>query len=506
MYRQKVIRDVLVNIIFAGVKAFILLSMIRLAGTILTPVLLGLFLLARRLGDVGANLFQAGSSQMLLRYIPLNIHNSNVKSGYILFVLLFFLGLALILLPLFWILRHPLSEIFYAGYEDSELLVFWTGFLILSMVINFIAISVYVGERRMLIANIVGLFNNSGFLFLAILWVSIDGLNDFATPLGLTKYQALTVAGMSLLVLIPYLWILITTTTIKEVNWSDVFEVFIHYGLPRSLMTFLDAGLFLIGPWLIRSDVAQAGYLIIALTVVRIAQTAIAPINQVVLVVTASLLGRGEKGLIQEATQLMFGVSVYVALIGTSIFIPWTERLTFLWLADPKTVQGVLPYLTILLWGLLPFTLYQGIRGTVEARWIQPRNVYTLIIASSVQIILYILLVPIWGITNAISFSLLTTLWILGGLTLYWVLPDVKFTSHYWGWGRLSIVVISLAIINQVFASTTEWYSIFPALLGTSIILLVFYFVAPTEFVRTFVETVMKSQPINQLPELHETK
>src|SRR5213595_2551289 len=63
--------DVAINIGFAVIRLAALLWVIRLAGVVFPAETLGVFLLARRLASTAAHLFQLGSSQTLLRCLPM---------------------------------------------------------------------------------------------------------------------------------------------------------------------------------------------------------------------------------------------------------------------------------------------------------------------------------------------------------------------------------------------------------------------------------------------------
>jgi hypothetical protein len=485
MRGRKLKQDVVVNLVFAVIKVVALMWAIRIAGMVFLPAILGLFLLARRLSSTGAHLFQLGMSQTLLRYVSMSVEDAGLKRSYVLLAVLVWLVLIAVFTPVFYGFRGPLANWFFPNTEGNEAVAFWTGMLLLTTVIHFVTHSILVAELRMVSANVIALMNISGFLLLALLWRGED-----ATPVGILQFQALAMAALSLGVVVAYLIELRGAPWLDRRIWGTVSRVFIYYGLPRGAITFLDMGTLSIGPWLLRTEVDEAGFLIIALTLVQAIQTAIKPVVEVASVVTARFVGRKDDDSIGEGVRLMLGTILYVTLLAMAVIIPWTDHLIRLWLTDVTVIEGVLPYLSILLWGILPFTIFQGLKGIIEMRWFQPLNFYTLLLGVGVQLVVYKLIETYSGATGAVSVSILAGFWTMGVLTLVWVrsyLPPVS----YLGLGRLAIVAATLAVLNAWIASRAGLLGAALAVfLSGAMIVIVFLFLFFTPFVLSFLAFV----------------
>src|SRR5439155_12955132 len=123
-----------------------------------------------------------------------------------------------------------------------------------------------------------------------------------------------------------------------------------------------------------------------------------------------------------------------------------------LWLRDPELAAGVSYYFSWLVWGILPVTLFQALRGIIEMRWFAPWNLYTLLSAAAAQVLVYEVARGLLGETAAVRAALLTTFWTMGGLTLG--LLDISWWRplHYWGIGRLAGVSGVVALVNGLLA------------------------------------------------------
>jgi hypothetical protein len=483
---RKLKKDIMINLVFAGLKIITLMWVIRLAGINFLPTTLGLFLMARRLSSTGACLFQIGMSQTLLRYISANIGNAEVKLNFSLFALIAWMGGATIFSPVFYVAREFLASWFFPNSAGNGAFAFWTGMLLLAQVLGFVVQSILVAERRMVIANLVELTNVSLFLLIAL----FVGGKDL-TPHRVIQFQTSGIVFLCLCVLVTYI------IKLRVAFWPDHREmgvtgrIFLRYGLPRGVITFLDMLILLIGPWLIRAESDEAGFLIIALMLVRILQMAISPIVQVTAVVIARFVGQKDYGSIGMGVQLMFGTVLYATSLAMATIIPWSDLLIRLWLTDVRVVEGVLPYFSTLLWGIFPFTIFHGLKGFIEMRWFKPLNLYTLLIGIGIQFLVYRLTETNLSAVLAARISVLAGFWVMGIMTFVWIRSYLQPFS-YLGIGNLFIVSLALAVINFFF-TTKVGLTALPFALALSVMLLVivFRFVLPTPFVHSFLAFIL---------------
>ncbi len=262
--------------------------------------------------------------------------NPQERQGYVGFALGAWLVLAIIGGTAFVLVPKSLVEwVFPGAGGDARTLAVWAGLLLISTVLDFLVRSVLIAERRMIAANAVELMNGSGFLILALT------LSDHPTPIGSLRAQAFGICALCALTITAAGMVASRERWPDRSVWREIARTYAVYGFPRGLMTFMDMGLLLIGPWMLRSDAVEAGYVIIALSVTQVLTAAINPVGQVALVVSARYQGAKNTKAIREGVALLAGAIVSVVLLITAFLVPWNETLVALWLGDAVLARGV---------------------------------------------------------------------------------------------------------------------------------------------------------------------
>lgn len=440
---RKLRSDVLVNLVFAVLKAGVLMLLIRVAASNLVALELGLFLFARRFSGTAANLLQCGASQTLLRYVALHASDDRAKRAYTVFALAAW-GAAGVLTLVPWALAAgPLARLLFPAQPAGDL-AFWTGGLVVAMVLDFLVRSVLIAERRLVAANLVELLTGGGFALVAL------GLH-LPTVADLLRFQAVSIAllcGATALTIVrpSARW-----ARPGASEWRAVGQAYLVYGLPRGLITFLDMGLLLVGPWLLRADAVAAGYLLVALSIVQLFAAAMGPIAQVAMVVTARLAGEDNRTAIKEGVGLLLGAILYTVLPLFALLAPWGGLLTRFWLGDEELAAGVLHQVSILAWGILPFSLFQGMKGVVEAYWVRPFNLFSLLLAY-LTLLAVIAVLPAPAAPGSVAVALVFAFWVAGGATLVWLrafLPGAR----YFAWPRLTALLVAVAVTSGILSS-----------------------------------------------------
>ena len=108
--------------------------------------------------------------------------------------LLIWLGLVVLMIPLFYCMDSVLAVwAFSSADDDHVVLTFWVCVLALNTVLSFITYSTLLAERRIVPAYLVEFMNISGFLLLALLWWGKE-----ATPVRVLQFQAVAMMVLSL--------------------------------------------------------------------------------------------------------------------------------------------------------------------------------------------------------------------------------------------------------------------------------------------------------------------
>jgi len=442
MITRRLQRDMVVSLCFVVLNSFAMMWMIRIGGTIFPPIILGLFLLARRLSSVGAHLLHLGMPQTLLRHISLHFMDEEKKHLYVGIALLIWVGLFLFITPGFYVMNSVLAVWLFPSAEDNTELTFWVCILALNTVLSFITYATLLAERWIVRAYLVEFMNVSGFLLVALLWRGKE-----ATPEGVLQFQAVAMLALSFSVLALYF----RKTRVPRPRlkvWEETLRVFISYGIPRTLIPFLDILILSIGPWLLRASLNEAGFLVIALTLVQMIQAGIAPMMQIASVAAARLIGIGDHTSVSAGIRLLFGLIMYATILTLVLLAPWFEYLLGIWLKEPKLIEGVSRYFAVLVWGILPIAIFHSLKGMIEMLWVQPFNLYTLLLGVGVQVGLYITLSPWVNSFSAICISILVAYWGMGLITLIRVGPSYLRPVCYWGLERLTIVAAVVLGLN----------------------------------------------------------
>lgn len=478
MRGQKLKQDAITNVVGGFVVAGTLMWVIRIAGAVFEPALLGFFLLARRMSGLGAHLFQLGMSQTLYRYLPINTDNASSRRGYLSFAALVWLGEVVLFVPLGYALRRSLGEWWFPGMEGNALLGFCVVLLGLSSIIHYVVTPILFAARRILLAKVVDLFNMGGsllFLFLV--------LRERATPSSALGFQALANIAVTLAILG------ISLSRLRGAPWPDretrrgIRLDFVRYGLPRSVITFLDMGLWVVGPWLLRHNPDEAGFLIIALTINRLIQMFVLPITKLASVVTARYVGLGDEASIQEGVRLVFGLAVYVSVLAMAAIAPWGDQIHHIWLSTPQLAEGASRWFVWVCWGIVPVTVLHALMGIIEVRWVVPLNLYTLLAGFGAQGVFYYTFRSYLGTSEAVGISLVVMFWVGGLMTVWWIVGDLRPLS-YFGFMRLGIATGLIGLSNVCAEMTGSIWAAVLALVFTGLVIALLVTVSPSRFMR----------------------
>lgn len=478
--------DIALNMAFAVVKVLALMWVVRLAGLYFPAAALGMFLLARRLASTGTAVLQLGMPYTLIRFVSEHTDHPPTKRAYVSIAVAVWLLVAALTLPILFFLRTSLATWLYPDQAGASGLALWTGILAVVFVLEMIIHHSLMAERRVVLANLLDIMCVSGFLLLGFLLT-----RRVLTPQETLEIQSCGTAVLSLLFLSAYLWRLRRSAGPPRRSLRAMISDFLGFGLPRGPLSVFEMIVPLVGPWLLRSDPEQAGYLIVALTLVRVMEFAIQPVVMLAYTVTAKLMGRGDEASIRKGSRLMFGITVYLAVLCLSAASPWVHQLLTLWLSDPRLVDGILPYVQVLLWGVVPYTISQSLKGLIEMLWHRPLNLYTMMAGLAAMAVAQTILQGPLGASNAIKYAMLIQFVVMGGGAVLWMLPHIAPLSGY-GWSRLALISLVLISANAWLAQQVVSPLLSVALLTATLVAAgAFLFFFPTPFARSCLEFLL---------------
>ncbi|RJQ28470.1 hypothetical protein C4565_03580 [Candidatus Parcubacteria bacterium] len=485
MRAKKLKADVAISAVFSLFSMIVLLWIVRLASEAYSPAMLGWFLLARRFAGAGANLFQLGASQTLRRYISINFDLNEEKLSYIYVALLGWLVISAIILVITFQLQFALEAWLFPGNPDALGLAIGTTTYALALVLNYIVFSSLIAERKIALGNFLDTLASGGFLIPLLLFYG-----GKASLPWLLQFHAFAVVLLSWGVAIWYV-LSLHISLVPDLNLvKRAAGNFCRYGVPRTFVTFADMLILLIGPWLLRTNPEESGYLLIALTLTRAIQAAIQPLTQIASVVTARLIGSDNNTTLSEGINLLLGIVVYASTLLVAILVPWRYKLLLLWLGNAKVISGVLFYFDALIWAIIPYAVFQGLKGVIEMRWVRPLNLYTLVVSSVIYLLSYVILLRFVGPSDAVRCSTLLSFIVLGVGSL---IACCSYLRHprYWGVYRLCFAAAGLVVVNKVAANNLGGFYFSMAMSVSVVILWILVFLKPAPFVRDLREFLL---------------
>ncbi len=471
---DRLVRDTVLNVVFGASKAALLLWVIRLISLELPAQALGVFLLSRRLSFTTASFLQGGVSQTLIRALPMSATQRN-KEPWIAFAWLMWVLIALVVLAAAFLAPGFLTSFFFGSANVPFAVTQWTAGLIVASVLHFYAVSALFAERRVVASNVLEILSGSALL-LVVLW----SLRSRATVNALIGTQSI---GMCLLsgALLAILWRDAHTDGHVARHWRTMARTVATYGVARALTPFLELLILSLTPWLTRDAPREAGALIIALSVLQIVQIAIVPLTQISSVVTAGLVGVADDERLQQGILILLGSAFFTCLLMTSILAPWAHTAIRLWLAKPDVVADVTYVIRALLMGILPLGIYYAVKGIIEVRWANPYNLWTLLSACCLQVVLYLFFRMTSTAVDAARIAITASFWSMGLLSLIWIrqyLPDVRF----WGLTRMVAVALLLFVANLYARQMLGAAAMVPAVVASVCFALTVVLIRPSRF------------------------
>lgn len=371
--------QIAVNLAFTLLKsAFVLLS-IRLADVMLSAQMMGLLLLFRRQGALWGNLVQLGISQTLLRYYVASddrVHQAQLWSR----LLRWIIGAAVLFSVVCTVFAAQITPWLFPDASSAVVVAF--GIYVAGIAFGFMAYSSWVAEFKFVESNIVDWLNGSLLFVICLLLGSHLDVTTF------TFILAVLTISVSAYSLRRFSRIKGYRLDLRKGDWWLTGEIR-HYGLTRALTAFADMATLVIGPWMLRGDPELAGQLIAAYTVLRIVQTLVMPIAQVLALRANS---SRYKSINEEKRILLLCAFIFLlAWIGVGLFHFVGTSIVLLWL--PHSGGPV----ALIIGNLLPFVpgmcLFYALRSYIDIRYVRPWNLITLLAC----VLAFLVVFVVWG-------------------------------------------------------------------------------------------------------------
>ncbi len=477
--RNKLKLDILITLLFTVLKPFAFLFVIPIISSSLTPSALGLYFLVRRTASTGGALLQLGGSQTLMRALSV-ARSTNEKALYIFIAFVFFVFVLLGVFVAVFFFEDELLSIAFANKTVGLKLLYGLAALTMAYVLNYLIMSILIAYRYIFTLNVMQIMVNSGFILIC--------LTVYAFDISVEKivfFEAMSIVALCVF-LVAYLFFRGNLGFPKKFNgWLDVLKTYRDYGVIRGVTSGLDMMLFLIGSWLMVFDLRQVGYFIIALVLFKVVQSLVLPVGQLSGVIMSKWSSEKEK--LETGVSFLVGVPAVVLPIVTASIYPWLNGLLNVWL-DASTAAGVLPYLEIVIWGALPYALYQGLYVSIDMLWSRPVNFVFLVTSLLGYVIIFYFAEPMFGAPFSVALAFLVAVTFLG---IGSVLMVSRYLSPLKGLEPLRLLVLALIAYgaNIGFVKLDSMFSVPLALILLCTEFYYYVFFAPSKYV-SFVKNV----------------
>lgn len=436
---NKISLDVLISSLFSILAVLFNFWLIREAEFYLSAALLGTFMLIRRLAPTFSNLSQLGCSQALIRFISLNRDNEKEIKSYFFISIVIWLISNLILFLLYTFFSKTLITLLLPDIENRNSYLALTFVYISILHLSYLILPYFLNLRRILIYNIINVMNGSLIMLSVFLIVakSEDLIEVLIVSLSVMAILQLLILGY--IVLNLKLHKFPTKKILKKQG-----ATFLKYGLPRAAMTFLEMFMLTVGSLIVKKDHELVGSFLIAITLARVVLIILQPIS----LLSSVIVGHNnDTDKPKKTLNLLFGGIIYSSSLVIIIMYNWIDVLIRFWLTKEDTIIDVVFVFKVLVFGLIPYCVFQGLKGFIEIKYFKPLNLFSIAIATFMHVMLFFILKLFYGILLSLSISLMIAFIIMGLLSYYWCRKDIK-PAVYFKFIPLLVTTIFLFVVN----------------------------------------------------------
>ena len=464
---NKLSKDLFFSTGFAVLNVLLNFWLIKEAEYLLSALALSIFLVMRRVVPTFTNLSQLGTSQALIRYASINKNDKDKIKTYFAISFTIWACSCIVLMLLYVGFGSKLGSLIYnevEGADNFEPYFLITVWYIAIIHLSYLVQPYFLVQRKIFLYNVINMINASLILLVVIKYVATisnagEIVNSIVVKIDLSQYLQYALIVMSIVQVTLMVYIIIQ---LKIYNYPSVEKLkaygkeFIQYGLPRSAMTFSDMFLLTVSAFMITDGSEDITAFLLALTLARIVLIVLQPISKL----SSVIVGNNNSPERQKtAVNLMTGTIIYSTFLLVIILYNWLDVLIQYWISDPDRIINVLYAFKILAFGLIPYSIFHGLKGIIEIKFFRPFNLFSILIAIAFHTILFYALQDSYGNLFALSFSLMVGFVSLGIATLYWCRKDFNSFKYF----RLEILIIVGIIL---FAINFYINSIYPNIIA----------------------------------------
>lgn len=478
---NKLSLDVFYSSIFAFLAVVFNFWLIKEAEFVLSAVLLSVFLLIRRVAPTFSNLSQLGCSQALIRFSSINKDDKEkVKIYFFISVALWFLSLSVLFLT-YVFFKDAVGKLLLPEVKNANTYLYFTFIYIAVLHLSYLILPYFLNLRRILLYNIINILNASVIMIIVFYFIRDKGNLIAVLEMALYTMCVLQICCLVYIIFKLQLYRLPPKTALKKEG-----RLFLLYGLPRSIMTFLDMFLITIGSLLIKNDKEIIGSFLIAITLSRVILIVLQPLS----LLSSIIVGHSaDENKHKKTLNLMFGGILYSSIVVIIILYNWIEILISYWLNKPETIADVVIIFKILVFGLIPYCIFQGLKGIIEIRFFKPLNLFSMGVGLVIHVVLYFVLIQFYNGLIGLSISLMLAFVVMGAMSLYWCRNEFN-ALKYFKFIQLLLISGVLFVVNYYINKYYPYLiGLIVSVLITGIGFLCFVFLSKSEFINDVLKT-----------------
>jgi len=478
---NKISSDVIVSTLFAVLAVLFNFWLIKEAEFYLSTALLGTFMLIRRLAPTFSNLSQLGCSQVLIRFTSLNKDDAPKIKVYFFISFGFWAIGVVVLWLLYMFFSNAIGTLLLPNIENRDDYLALTFVYISILHLSYLILPYFLNLRRILLYNMINVLNAS--LILLVVFLVIGKAENLFEILRIS----LTLMAVFQLLLLGYIIFSLRLYGFpKKKLLLKEGRSFFKYGLPRSAMTFLELFMLTVGSLLVKEDHEIVGSFLIAITLARVVLIVLQPIS----LLTSVIVGHNnDTDKPKKTLNLLFGGIIYSSILVIIIMYNWIDVLIRFWLTNETTIVDVVFIFKILVFGLIPYCIFQGLKGFIEIRFFKPLNLFSVIVGILVHVIFFFMLKEFYGTLKALSISLMFAFIAMGGLSFYWCRKEL-YSEKYFNLTMLLVVSILLFAANHFICQyLPNFIGLIIAFSVTGIVFIGYALLRKTEFIKDLLNT-----------------
>lgn len=415
-----------------------MLWLTQVSTAVLAPLSFSLFMFARRYAASLSSLVHLGGPPSLKRYGGIFKEEPEMLDLLRVTLFLIFSLIACCVLLTASVFSSPLEQLFLGTEIHEPWFVGVLAALVVQQIFHFLAISGLLIERRMVLYNLYKLATAAGF-FILIFYTQKE---DIHAQSVLEQYILLSFIPL-LAYHLPYSLkpLLFSGRKLPWNRLPELLKELVSYGPPRALIQFLDASVFLVVPWLMRTSPEQAGFVLTIFLFLQLSSLIVLPINELSMILTAENIKAGVSKL-QKGVPILFECLFIFSCVLVIPSFPYLKGIFSLVIGSDDILAGVLLY-KIILFCTIPLTLFNGLKGFIEMHYKAPLNLFTLIFTNGVMLTTFYLLNPLASVEIVALGAIGSGLCCLGGLTVFWARSFLAGVR----WKELQFCLLSQVVV-----------------------------------------------------------